>query len=181
LPGEDHAAAEPHKSKPDERRDGGRGGAEEEEDQSRRRGDPICSQRSSQSIYGVQLTFERADLADPEAFRGEFVLSGFGVPLPLKIMCSGAWFDFVDIDASKKRVFDTVASILPPGVGILCVGDNGNRAGNDHDLLGHPLGLSVGNVCGRPLVGRSLYGETCTGPAALRKILGSLKCASPGV
>jgi len=130
--------------------------------------------------HGVQLTFERGDLVDPEAFRREFILSSFGVASPLKILCSGAWFDFVHIGASKKRVFDTVASRLPSGAGILCVGDNGNRAGNDHDLLGHPLGLSVGNVCDRPSAGWSLYGETCTGPAALHNILGSLQCVSPG-
>lgn len=130
--------------------------------------------------HGVQLTFERGDLVDPEAFRREFVFSGFGVPSPLKILCSGAWFDFVHVGASKKRVFDAVASRLSSGAGILCVGDNGNRAGNDYGLLGHPLGLSVGNVCDRPSAGWSLYGETCTGPAALRKILGSLTRTSHG-
>ncbi|NKK59089.1 HAD hydrolase family protein [Rhizobium leguminosarum bv. viciae] len=126
--------------------------------------------------HGVQLTFERGDLVDPDAFRREFIVSSFGVASPLKILCSGAWFDFVHIGASKKRVFDTIASKLPSRAGILCIGDNGNRAGNDHDLLGHPLGLSVGNVCDRPSAGWSLFGETCTGPAALRK---TLQCLQP--
>jgi len=130
--------------------------------------------------HGVQLTFECGDLVDPEAFRREFVLSGFGLPAPLKILCSGAWFDFVQTGASKKRVFDAVASRLPSRAGILCVGDNGNQAGNDHDLLGHQLGLSVGNVCDRPSAGWSLFGEKCTGPAALQKILQCLHPVSFG-
>ncbi|WP_244878303.1 HAD family hydrolase [Agrobacterium tumefaciens] len=125
--------------------------------------------------HGVQLTLERDDLIDHEQFRSEFIVSGFGEPLPLKLLCSGAWYDFVHIGASKRRVFTALASTLPPGAGILCIGDNGNRAGNDYELLGHPLGLSVGNVCDRPSAGWSLYGETCTGPAALQKILRGLQ------
>lgn len=57
---------------------------------------------------------------------------------------------------------------------IVCVGDSGHSIGNDHDLLGHPSGLSVDMVCARPDVCWAPFGTNLRGPEALIRILAAL-------
>ena len=54
-------------------------------------------------------------------------------------------------------------------------GDQGSRAGNDNELLTHPYGISVNEVCGRVDGCWSLFGTDLTGPDALVRLLKSLR------
>jgi hypothetical protein len=63
---------------------------------------------------------------------------------------------------------------------VLCIGDRGERFGNDHDLLEGPHGLSVGKVCDRPHTCWNLAPDERQGPLGLQSILKALKVVSPG-
>jgi phosphoglycolate phosphatase-like HAD superfamily hydrolase len=82
--------------------------------------------------------------------------------------------------ACKTHVIEAVRKKRPDG-GILCIGDSGHAAGNDHKLLGGALGLSVGRVCSRPETGWTLFGPELAGPPAVLRILENLESVGPGL
>lgn len=64
---------------------------------------------------------------------------------------------------------------------ILCVGDSGGPYGNDFELLGHPHGLSVRDVCHRQDMCWSVFDAVIDGPDALYAILRALTPVSDGI
>ena len=60
---------------------------------------------------------------------------------------------------------------------VLCVGDSGSPAGNDHEILSEPYGMSVDAVCGDAAGCWSLFGDRPKGPKAALRLLRSLQCA----
>lgn len=64
----------------------------------------------------------------------------------VKVYGSGHSVDVFPASASKLRVVDEVRKMLPDGLGVVRVGDQGHLYGNDAEFLDHPLGLSVDRV-----------------------------------
>jgi fructoselysine-6-P-deglycase FrlB-like protein/hydroxymethylpyrimidine pyrophosphatase-like HAD family hydrolase len=88
---------------------------------------------------------------------------------------SGHSIDFFAAGTSKLTVVYQVRASLPDDAAVICVGDSGGRDGNDHELLSHAHGISVGTVCDRHDGCWSLFGNTLTGPQALLRILQAVK------
>ncbi|HEX5183220.1 MAG TPA: hypothetical protein VFW19_08730 [Allosphingosinicella sp.] len=129
----------------------------------------------------VQISVKLDTLADLTAFPHALkscppIASG-----AVKFARSGHSIDFVAASTSKRRVIEHVRDKIADGEEILCVGDSGARGGNDHELLSHPLGVSVGTVCGRHEGCWSLFGPNVTGPAALLRLLRAVQRDVEGI
>lgn len=98
----------------------------------------------------------------------------------VKISASGHSFDIVPSSTSKMKVLEEVRAAAGPGRAVLCFGDSGASSGNDHALLSHSYGISVGEVCGALNGCWSLFGGTVTGPEALLRVLAALVPSSYG-
>ncbi|MBB4841325.1 fructoselysine-6-P-deglycase FrlB-like protein/hydroxymethylpyrimidine pyrophosphatase-like HAD family hydrolase [Sphingomonas kyeonggiensis] len=123
----------------------------------------------------VQISVKLENLVDNGAF---FTALKACAPVEsgrVKFARSGHSIDFFAAGTSKKTVIDRVRNGLPEDSAVLCVGDSGARSGNDHELLSHSLGVSVGTVCGRHEGCWSLFGAELTGPEALLRLLGSVQ------
>lgn len=92
----------------------------------------------------------------------------------VRVAASGHSFDIVPARSSKLAVVEALEASLPAGKAVLRFGDSGSISGNDNALLSHPLGISVGEVCGAPNGCWSLFGSEPTGPDALLTILRAL-------
>jgi hydroxymethylpyrimidine pyrophosphatase-like HAD family hydrolase/D-arabinose 5-phosphate isomerase GutQ len=120
---------------------------------------------------GAQISIATADLHDPDLLLEEL---GSGFP-EVQWARSGHTIDFFARTASKADVVSLLAG--RDGIedaAILRIGDSGARYGNDHVLLGSCFGISVRQVCDRPDVCWSLFGEEPSGPAALLRVLKAL-------
>ena len=124
---------------------------------------------------GVQATLDEKYIRSPNLFIAEFRAAGFDGLDRLKLVMSGHSFDICPIEACKTNVVNAVQQALPETQHVLCVGDSGGTAGNDHIMLGLPFGISVDHVCSREHVGWSLFGTECTGPDALMRILSAMR------
>jgi hypothetical protein len=71
-------------------------------------------------------------------------------------------------------------TLTVPGAAVLCIGDSGERLGNDHELLEGPYGVSVGKVCDRPHTCWNLAPENLQGPAGLEALLKALEVVGKG-
>jgi hypothetical protein len=98
----------------------------------------------------------------------------------VRVSASGHSFDLVPAASSKTAVVEAVRTAAKPGSAILCFGDSGSASGNDHALLSHPYGISVGEVCGMPDGCWSLFGGGITGPEALLRTLVALVPSATG-
>lgn len=98
----------------------------------------------------------------------------------VRVAASGHSFDIVPATSSKLAVVDAIQDLIGEGKAVLRFGDSGSRTGNDNALLSHPLGISVGEVCGEPDGCWSLFGPEAVGPEALLKILRSLVSSQDG-
>ncbi|MES2451930.1 MAG: hypothetical protein V4610_15315 [Pseudomonadota bacterium] len=98
----------------------------------------------------------------------------------VRISASGHSFDIIPSTSSKTAVVDAVRQAARPGTAVLCFGDSGSASGNDHALLSHPHGISVGEVCGAPDGCWSLFGGLITGPEALLRTLSALVRSESG-
>lgn len=122
----------------------------------------------------VQITIDMDKLRHP--YRFPIDLEGcppFSAGL-VRVMGSGHSYDIVPAASSKLSVVKAIKAKLPVGVEVLCFGDSGSRSGNDHALLSHPHGISVGEVCGAANGCWSLFGAGPVGPKALLTILRAL-------
>ena len=122
----------------------------------------------------VQITVDMDKLRHPYRFPVD--LEGcppFAAGL-VRVMGSGHSYDIVPAASSKLSVVKKIKAELPAGVEVLCFGDSGSRPGNDHTLLSHPHGISVGDVCGAANGCWSLFGAGQVGPEALLTILRAL-------
>lgn len=119
----------------------------------------------------VQITVDMDKLRHPYRFPVD--LEGcppFSAGL-VRVMGSGHSYDIVPATSSKLSVVKAIKAELPLGVEVLCFGDSGSRTGNDHALLSHPHGISVGDVCGTANGCWSLFGAGPLGPEALLTLL----------
>src|SRR3546814_5606200 len=96
----------------------------------------------------VQISIKFDNLADmmgfPSALAGCPPIESGAVRYAL----SGHSIDFFAAATSKTRVMDMLRPRLAADASLLCAGDSGTRSGTDHEMLAHPLGISVGTVCG---------------------------------
>jgi hypothetical protein len=126
----------------------------------------------------VQLTIEISDLADEAMIKRDFAAEG-NPDGALRLAWSSHTVDICLVEACKT----TAAAILAVHCqvlvdNILCIGDSGSLAGNDHALLGLPCGVSVGRVCDRPEAAWNLFDNRLVGPDAVLTILRALR---PGI
>lgn len=98
----------------------------------------------------------------------------------VRISASGHSFDIIPSSASKMAVVEAVRELAGEDKAVLCFGDSGAAAGNDHALLSHSYGISVGEVCGAPNGCWSLFGSTVIGPEALLRVLKALVQSNTG-
>jgi hydroxymethylpyrimidine pyrophosphatase-like HAD family hydrolase len=132
-------------------------------------------------VRGVQIA---ADIEHIEDLAG--LLEALMETSPLKsgelrMTRSHHSIDIIPAASSKLTVLRELDRLfaVPPGA-ILCVGDSGHAIGNDYELLGHPAGLSVDQVCHRTGACWAPFGSNLTGPRALLRILASLEDAGNG-
>ncbi|MCA0357492.1 MAG: HAD hydrolase family protein [Proteobacteria bacterium] len=126
----------------------------------------------------VQLTLPLEDVADMEALAHDLENAGME---GLRLARSSHTVDVCLRSTCKTSVIEalTLRWGIDPSA-IMRVGDSGGPLGNDHVLLGSKMGVTVGEVCGRPLEGWPMFGAALNGPAALRKILSSLRNTGDG-
>lgn len=128
----------------------------------------------------VQITVDMDRLRHPFHFPVDIQgCSPFSAGL-VRVMESGHSYDIVPAASSKLSVVKAIKAELPVGVEVLCFGDSGSRPGNDHSLLSHPHGISVGDVCGAANGCWSLFGAGPVGPEALLNILRALLPSDDG-
>ncbi|MBN9074597.1 MAG: hypothetical protein J0H84_00035 [Rhizobiales bacterium] len=92
----------------------------------------------------------------------------------VRVSGSGHSYDIIPATSSKLVVVEALRAQLPAWAEVLCFGDSGSRPGNDHALLSHRFGISVGEVCGLANGCWSLFGVGPIGPDALLRILRAL-------
>jgi hypothetical protein len=129
----------------------------------------------------VQISIKLEDLAEREAF---FAALQGCPPIEtgsVRFALSGHSVDFFSVKTSKRSVVERVREEIDGGSSVLCVGDSGSRSGNDHELLSHTMGISVGTVCGRREGCWTLFGDEITGPDALLRILRALRSDVHGI
>ncbi len=122
----------------------------------------------------VQITVEMDKLRHPFRFPVDLESCAPFSDGRVRVMGSGHSYDIVPTASCKLIVVDAIKAALPIGVEVLCFGDSGSRPGNDHALLSHRFGISVGDVCGRTNGCWSLFGADPVGPEALLRILRAL-------
>lgn len=128
----------------------------------------------------VQITVEMDKLRHPYRFPVDLEgCAPFAAGL-VRVMGSGHSYDIVPAASSKLSLVKAIKAELPARVEVLCFGDSGSRSGNDHALLSHPHGISVGDVCGAANGCWSLFGASLAGPEALLTILRALVPSNVG-
>jgi hydroxymethylpyrimidine pyrophosphatase-like HAD family hydrolase len=129
--------------------------------------------------HGLQLTIDKARLSDE--FKGTMWMIEALADLNVQILQSGHSIDIFPRWASKRDVVARLReSISSTASATLCIGDRGERFGNDHDLLEGPHGVSVGRVCDRYHTCWNLAPDDQQGPLGLKTLLASFKVVSPG-
>lgn len=126
----------------------------------------------------LQVTIHRDKIVSEDAFLAAFSAAQFEGRAELKLVESRHSFDLCLVDACKTNVVNVLQSEIGTALDVLCIGDRGDAAGNDHAMLGLPFGISVDHVCSREHVGWSLFGAECSGPDALLRILRALNGAA---
>lgn len=129
---------------------------------------------SDYKVGGLQLTINAELLRRPYRFRRDMAECPLVQSGQVRVTGSGHSFDIIAARATKLRVLETIRQSIVPEKEILCFGDSGSANGNDHALLSHPFGISVGEVCGAPNGCWSLFGDQPSGPDALLNALRAL-------
>lgn len=94
----------------------------------------------------------------------------------VRVLRSGHSIDICPTWASKLRVVEESRRLLgDAGATVLCVGDSGDCQGNDHELLGGDLGLSVDRVCHRDGSCWNLLPPGISGPDGLVRVLSAIR------
>jgi len=128
----------------------------------------------------VQLCVDMHSLRHPFRFALDLARCPQVESGQVRISASGHSFDIIPTSSTKTAVLEAVRTAAGNGKAVLCFGDSGASFGNDHALLSHAHGISVGEVCGAPNGCWSLFGGTITGPEALLRVLGALVVSSSG-
>lgn len=98
----------------------------------------------------------------------------------LRMIRSGHAIDIVPITSSKRAVVHHMRAQLPPSSAILSIGDSGDPQGNDFELFGETLGVSVGRVCHRLTTGWNFAPGKHSGPLELLRILRGMSIVTRG-
>lgn len=122
----------------------------------------------------MQISVDMHRLKHPYRFALDLAACPLLASGEVRISASGHSFDIVPSSSSKAAVVEAIREAARPRTVILCFGDSGAAWGNDHALLSHPHGVSVGEVCGAPNGCWSLFGGTILGPEALLRLLAAL-------
>jgi hypothetical protein len=128
----------------------------------------------------VQITVDMDKLLHPYRFAIDLRQCAPFADGRVRVMASGHSYDIVPIASSKLVVVETIKAGLPLDSEVLCFGDSGSRPGNDHALLSHPFGISVGDACGAANGCWSLFGARPIGPEAVLHILRALLPSNAG-
>jgi hydroxymethylpyrimidine pyrophosphatase-like HAD family hydrolase/fructoselysine-6-P-deglycase FrlB-like protein len=128
----------------------------------------------------VQITIDMDKLAHRYRFVHDMSECPAFAEGRVRIAASGHSYDIVPTASSKTVVVEELRRTIPLDSEILCFGDSGSRNGNDHTLLAHPFGISVGEVCGAPNGCWALLGRQSCGPDALLRILRALVTCHDG-
>lgn len=129
----------------------------------------------------VQISIKLDDLAESGGF---FAALNDCPPIEsgsVRFARSGHSVDFFAAGTSKRSVVEKVRAAITDDSAVLCIGDSGARSGNDHELLAHVHGISVGTVCGLQDGCWSLFGEEITGPDALLRLLRAVQRDVQGI
>ena len=129
---------------------------------------------------GMQITVDMDKLQHPYRFAVDLRDSLPFTNGRVRVIGSGHSYDIIPATSSKLVVVEAIKATLPAGSEVLCFGDSGSRPGNDHALLSHPFGISVGDVCGSADGCWSLFGAQPVGPKALLRILRALVASNSG-
>jgi fructoselysine-6-P-deglycase FrlB-like protein/hydroxymethylpyrimidine pyrophosphatase-like HAD family hydrolase len=101
--------------------------------------------------------------------------------LPIKVLASGHSLDIIPTSASKGVVVEEIADMVDTTTDrILRIGDRGAWPGNDHELLSHPLGLSVDQSATTGPGGYRITPSGLRGPGATVKLLRSIETTDDG-
>ncbi len=128
----------------------------------------------------MQITLQITDLKHPEQFLNAMSECEEINQNNVKVIRSGHSFDIVPITSRKQNVTNEIHKKFKGSGEVLCIGDSGSNKGNDFNLLDHPFGISVDQVCGNADGCWSLFGKMTTGPDALLRILCALKPSLSG-
>ena len=128
----------------------------------------------------VQITVDMERLCHPYRFPVDLGKCAPFADGRVRVMGSGHSYDIVPAASSKLVVLEMLKARLPAGAEVLCFGDSGSQPGNDHALLSHRFGISVGDVCGAAHGCWSLFGAGPIGPDALLRILRALRPVEVG-
>lgn len=128
----------------------------------------------------VQICVDMHRLRHPYRFALDLARCPQAESGEVKISASGHSFDIIPSSSTKTSVVEAVRAAVGEGMAVLCFGDSGASSGNDHALLSHAHGISVGEVCGAPKGCWSLFGCTITGPEALLRVLSALVASTSG-
>lgn len=138
----------------------------------RSRGDLFVS--DEYKVGRLQIVINTELLRLPYRFRRDMTECPVVSSGRVRVIASGHSFDIVPAIATKLRVVQAIKRVMPMDGEILCFGDSGSSSGNDHALLAHPYGISVGEVCGALDGCWSLFGDCPAGPDALLNALRAL-------
>lgn len=128
----------------------------------------------------VQICVDMHTLRHPYRFALDLAACPQVASGEVRIFASGHSFDIIPASSAKKSVVEAVRVAAGEGAAVLCFGDSGASSGNDHALLSHVHGISVGEVCGEPNGCWSLFGGAVTGPEALLRVLSALVASVSG-
>lgn len=134
---------------------------------------------SEYKVGRLQITINAELLRRPYRFRRDISECPLIRSGRVRVTGSGHSFDIVGATATKLRVVEAIRAAIVGEKEILCFGDSGSASGNDHELLSHPYGISVGEVCGAPNGCWSLFGDHPSGPDALLNALRALIPSTP--
>ena len=128
----------------------------------------------------VQITIDMDQLRHPYRFPIDIADCPPFMDGRVRVSGSGHSYDIIPATSSKLVVVKALREQLPTQSEVLCFGDSGSRSGNDHALLSHAFGISVGDVCGAANGCWSLFGAGPVGPEALLTILRALILSDDG-
>ncbi|HEY9552822.1 HAD hydrolase family protein [Allosphingosinicella sp.] len=123
----------------------------------------------------VQITIQLDNIPDLQRFNHEIATCDSVRSGAVRVTRSGHSVDLILARTSKTNVAERLSEGLGADIVVLRVGDQGSRVGNDNELLTHPYGVSVNEVCGRDDGCWSLFGADLTGPDALLRLLKAMK------
>ena len=129
----------------------------------------------------VQITVDMGQLYHPYRFFTDMKACPPFADGRVRVSGSGHSYDIIPASSCKLSVVEAMQAGLPDRMGVLCFGDSGSRLGNDHALLSHRFGISVGEVCGAAHGCWSLFGSVPSGPDALHRILRALVSSESGM